>query len=101
MHDFLSVFYFARRQKFASEKPVNVVLSCDQKDWVLNLYMTKKEMLKHDGKKTETLLLEPLAIVGGVEKRGRAWINLSDDNAKKPLKFVFKAPFGYVVGALK
>ncbi len=101
VHDFLSVLSLARRQKFSLEEPVNVVITCDQKDWALNLHMTKKEKLKYDGKETETLLLEPIAVVEGVEKRGRAWINLSDDESKKPLKFIFKAPFGYVVGTLK
>ncbi len=101
VHDFISVFYWVRRQNLAPGSSAKIVLTCDQKDWVLTVHGLGKEILKHDGKKIETLRIEPITFVDEVEKRDRAWINLTDDSLRKPIRIVFKASFGYVVGTLQ
>ena len=40
-------------------------------------------------------------VVEGEIKQGKAWINVSADSSQKPVRIVYKAPFGHIVGTLK
>lgn len=97
----MSAFYWARRQKLEPGESANMVLSCDLKDWDLQIDALGHEMVKWDGKKVNTLRVEPTTRVEGVEKRGKAWFNITTDSSHKPVRIIYKAPFGSVVGTLK
>ncbi len=101
VHDVFSAFYWARRQVLVPGESVKTVLSCDQKDWALEINVLRRETVKLYGKNIDTIRLEPITRVNGVEKRGRAWINVTTDPSRKPIRIVYKAPFGSVVGTLK
>lgn len=101
VHDVFSAFYWVRRQTLVTEKPAQLVLTCDQKDWALTVRVIRREMIKLRGEKINTLRVEPSSIVEGVEKKNMAWFNLSDDAAQIPLKLTYKAPFGNIVGILE
>ncbi|HTL48329.1 MAG TPA: DUF3108 domain-containing protein [Verrucomicrobiae bacterium] len=100
-HDVISAAFWARRQELAPDRPARTVLIADRKEWELELDTVGVETIKWQGKKVEVLRVDPVTRVGGEEKRGRASFYLTLDAARKPLRIVFKAPFGSVVGTLE
>lgn len=101
VHDVFSAFYWARRQALVPGASVATVLSCDQKDWALEVHVLRREIVKRRGTSVDTFRLEPITHVEGVEKRGKAWINVTTDASRTPVRIVYKAPFGPAVGTLK
>ena len=101
VHDVCSAFYWVRRQVLVPGESVKVTLTCDRKDWALEAHVLRRETLKLHGEKVETLRIEPVTVVEGEERRGRAWFNVTDDPSHTPVRIVYKAPFGSVVGVLK
>lgn len=101
VHDVLSAFFWARRQELVPGKTVKTVLVADQKNWYLDVHVLRRETVKVEGKKVEMLRIEPTTVMEGVERKGRCWINVTDDALHKPVRIVYKAPFGRVVGTLK
>lgn len=101
VHDVCSAFYWVRRQVLLPGESVKITLTCDRKDWVLEARVLRRETVRLHGKKVNTLRVEPVTFVEGEEKRGRAWFNLTDDSSHTPVRVVYKAPFGSVVGVLK
>ncbi len=99
-HDVLSVFYWVRRQSFGGSGPVQTTLYADQKKWRLTVDVLEKQILKHNGEKIETLRVEPHTVVDGKEIRNQAWLNITDDARHLPIRLVYKAIFGSVVGTL-
>jgi hypothetical protein len=100
VHDVFSAFYWARRQRLEVGKQVRIVLSADQVDWALEINGLFKETLKIQHKKIETVRIGLDTRSGGKDRRGMAWFNLTEDAARKPVRIVYKAPFGSVVGTL-
>lgn len=100
-HDVLSAFYWVRRQHLVPGKEVKTVLTADQKDWYLTVRIVKKETIKHHGKKIQTLRVEPDTIVEGEKKVGKAWIHITEDDLRIPVRITYKAPFGRMVGTLQ
>ncbi len=100
VHDFISSFYWVRRQHLIPGGSAKMTLTCDQKDWALTINVLKKETVLLNGQKIDTLLVEPMTFVEGEEKRGRAWMNLTNDAQRIPVRIIYKAPFGSVVGTL-
>ena len=101
VQDVFSVFYWARRQDLLPGKSVKTVLTADQKDWDLEVKVHRMENVKLHGTKISTIRVEPITRVGGVEKRGRAWFNLTNDSSRKPVRIIYKAPIGRLTGILK
>lgn len=101
VHDVFSAFYWVRRQALVPGESVKIVLTCDQKDWVLEARVLHRETVMLHGKSVATLRVEPITLVEGEEKRGRAWFNVTDDSSHIPVRIVYKAPFGSVVGMLQ
>jgi hypothetical protein len=100
VHDVLSAFFWARRQVLAPGKSAKVVLTADQKNWTLEVRGLRYEQIKLDGDKIETLRVEPTSVVDGVEKKGKAWFNITTDAKQVPVKIVYKTPAGKIVGTL-
>lgn len=101
VHDVLSVVFWTRRQALVPGQSVATVLTADQRDWALELKVLRRQTLKLNGIKIETLRVEPRTVVGGEEKKGKAWINLTDDPSHTPVRVVYKAPVGRLTGTLK
>lgn len=100
VHDVLSAFFWARRQVSDPDQTVQIVLTADQADWELEIPGFSRETVKIDGNKIPTLRVEPVTRSGGKERRGKAWFNVTTDASRKPVRIVYKAPFGRVVGTL-
>ena len=100
VHDAFSVFYWVRRQDFIPGKSVKTTLVADRKEWALEAKVVKKEKVKIDGKKIDTIRIEPNTIVEGKEKKGLARFNLTDDASRTPVRISYKATFGRVTGTL-
>jgi hypothetical protein len=101
VHDVLSAFYWTRRQKLVPGKSLKTVLTADQKDWYLTVRVIKKESIKFHGEKINTLRVEPDTWVQGEAKLGKAWMHVTEDSSRIPLRITYKAPFGRVVGTLQ
>jgi hypothetical protein len=101
VHDVLSAFYWARRQPLAPGDSARVTLIADQKKWELTVRAVKKEKVKLDGIKVSTLRVEPETVIEGEEKKGKAWFNVTTDASQVPVRVVYKAPFGRMVGTLQ
>ncbi len=100
VHDVLSAFFWARRQLSNPAQTGQIVLTADQTDWMLEIPGFRRETIKLNGKKMETLRVDPVTRVNGKEKRGRAWFNVGLEASRKPVRIVYKAPFGRIVGTL-
>lgn len=101
VHDVLSVVYWARRQVLEPGKSAHIVLTANQKDWALEVKAVKNETVKVFGRKMETLRVEPNTVSEGVPRRGMAHFNITNDSLRIPVRGVYKAPFGSVVGTLQ
>lgn len=101
VHDVISTFYWARRQTLTQGSSNKIVLTADQKNWTLELDVRREESVKIHGKKIKTIRVEPHTVVEGVEKRGKAWFNVTTDASHTPIRIAYKAPFGRMVGTLK
>jgi len=101
VHDVFSAFYWARRQVLTPGESVKTLLVVDQKIWELEAHARSRETLKVHGTEIETLRIEPVTRVEGKERRGRAWFYLTEDASHMPVRIVYKAPFGSVVGTLQ
>ncbi len=100
VYDVLSGFFSVRRQLLGPDQKFKIIITADQKDWIVDIPGFSRETLKMRGIKIDTLLIHPVTRVDGKETRGRAWFNVSTDSSRKPLKIIYKAPFGSVVGTL-
>ena len=69
--------------------------------WVLTANVLKHETMKLGRESIKTLSIEPIGLVDGQEIRGKAWFNISEDASRRPIRVVYKAPFGTVVGTLQ
>src|SRR6185436_306303 len=96
VHDVLSAVYWVRRQALVPGESVHTVLSCDQQDWALEINVLRPETVKVRGRSVDTIRLEPITRVNGVERRGRAWFNLTADASRKPIRIGYKAAFGRI-----
>lgn len=101
VQDAVSVVYWARRQALVPGASVKTVISCDQQQWAVEVNVVRREPVRLRGKKVDTLRLEPVTWVEGVERRGRAWINVTTDASQTPVRIGYKAPFGSVIGTLR
>jgi hypothetical protein len=103
VHDILSAFYWARRQKLEPGKSVRTTVNSDEKDWDLEVQVLGRESKELRGRGVwDTLLIEPKTRLKGVlEKRGRVWVHLQNDPARVPVLITFKTLFGPVVGVLR
>ncbi len=101
VYDVVSVIYWARRQTLEPGKSFNTVLTALEKDWALELKVVGHEKVKFQGKKIDTLRVEPNTISEGVHRKGMAYFNVTNDSSRLPVRGVYKAIFGSVVGTLK
>jgi hypothetical protein len=101
VQDVLSAFYWIRRQNLAPGKSFKTVLSVNRENWHLTAKVLKQETVKFQGKKIETLSIEPETLVEGKPKLGRMQMNVTMDPSRTPVRVTFKAPFGNVVGKLQ
>lgn len=99
-HDVVSAFYWARRQPLQVGESAQTVLSADQADWELTVTARKIEELEIHDRKIKTIRIDPNTRIGDTEKKGRAWFHVTADAARIPVRIVYKAPFGKVVGTL-
>jgi len=100
VHDVLSAFFWARRQHFGPDQPVQIVLTADQTDWTLEIPGFRRETVEAHGNEIDTLRVEPVTREAGKEKRRKSRFNVTTDASRKPVRIVYKAPFGRVVGTL-
>ena len=101
VYDVLSVIYWARRQELEPGKSFNTMLTAIERDWALELKVIGHEKVKFQGKKIDTLRVEPNTISEGKPRKGMAYFNVTNDSSRLPVRGVYKAPFGNVVGTLK
>ncbi len=101
VHDVISVIYWARRQSLSPGESVKTVLVANEKDWELEIKVLRKERVKFNGKKVDTFRIEPNTVSEGVTRHGMAYFNVTKDALRIPVRGVYKAPFGKVVGTLK
>ncbi len=100
-HDVISAFYWVRRQPMKPGESLRTTVIADEKEWELEVMVLRRETLELRGwEPVATLLVEPTSRQGKVWKKGRSLISLSDDASKKPLKVIYQAPFGRIVGVL-
>ncbi len=101
VHDLISVIYWARRQPLEPGKSFHTVLTADRKDWALELKVIGHEKVKFCGKKIDTIRVNPDTVSSGVTRHGLAYFNVTNDSSRLPVRGVYKAIFGSVVGTLK
>ncbi len=101
VHDVLSAFFWARRQPLEVDQTYKIVLTADQRDWELQAKVAKKEKIKIDDQKIETLKVYPDTVSEGVERRGKAWFNVTTDPSHRPVRIIYKAPIGRITGTLQ
>lgn len=99
-HDILSAFFWVRRQLTDPDQTAQITVIADQEDWTLEIPGFRRETVEIRGKKMDTLRIEPLTQEKGKEKRKKSWFHVSTDASRKPVRIVYKAPFGSVVGTL-
>jgi hypothetical protein len=101
--DVLSAFYWVRRQTLVPGKTVKVVLSCNQKDWTLEVNVLSQEMKELRGHGlVDALLVQPKTqLIGARAKKGKAWFYLTNDKHRAPFFIKFQTPFGSVDGVLR
>ena len=100
VHDVLSAFFWVRRQLSGPDQPAQIVVIADQTDWTLEIPGFRREILEVRGKKINTLRVQPVTREAGKEKRRKSWFNVTADASRKPVRIVYKAPFGSVAGTL-
>lgn len=100
VHDVLSAFYWIRRQELVPGTSVKTYLIADAKKWELEAYVRGRESVKIHGEKKDTLRVDLVSRVEGEEKRGKSWFFVTEDDSHTPLRIVYKAPFGNLVGTL-
>ncbi len=100
VHDVLSAFFWVRRQLSGPDRPVQTVVTVDQEDWMLEISGFRRETIEVRRKKIDTLRVEPMTREGGKERRRKSGFNVTTDAYRKPVRIVYKAPFGPVVGTL-
>ena len=100
VHDVLSAFFLIRRQLSGPDHSFQTVVTADQEDWTLEIPGFRRETIEIRGKKIDTLRVEPITREGNKEKRRKSSFNVSADASRKPVKIVYTAPFGRVVGTL-
>lgn len=100
-HDFLSAFYWVRRQSLMVGESVTTVISGDQKNWYLTAKVLGRKILEFGDKKVNTLAVEADTWLPAEKKGWKPVLYLAADDRRTPLKIKHKAPFGHVVGTLQ
>lgn len=101
VHDVLSAFYWLRRQVLVPGQSVKTLLVADGKEWALEAHVRSRETLELHGKEIEALVIDPVTEVEGKVRRKKAWFYVTADASRVPLRIVYKAPFGTMVGTLQ
>jgi len=101
VHDVFSAIYWVRRQPLVPGETLKTVVIANQVDWALDVKVLRTEKVKVNGEKTETFRANLDTVSEGVERIGRAYINITTDASRIPVRLGYKAPFGSVIGTLK
>ncbi len=103
VHDFLSVFYWARLEPWQVGKSIRTTVNDDEKNWDLELQVLRTEAKEMKGGKVmDTVVIEPKTSMKGIlYNRGRAWVHFSTDSQRKPILIFIQTPFGPITGVLK
>ena len=103
VHDVLSTFYWVRRQELVPGRSLTTILSCDQKDWIVEIDVLRREVKRLRGHGiVDAILIEPKAEISGVtEHQEKLWVYLKNDARRTPLYIRLKTRFGPVVGVLR
>lgn len=99
-HDVFTAFFWARRQALQIGESAKMVLIADQKEWELTVLAKKVEKIKIDGLKIEVVRMDPTSVTEGETKKGKARFFFTNDASRTPVKIIYKAPFGKMVGIL-
>jgi len=102
--DVASAVYWVRRQKLVpGQSPFKIVLSCNQKNWELEIKAIRRETKKLRGLGVvDSILVVPRLRVNGVlDTRGKAWVYLKNDAFHTPFLVKVQTPFGPVLGLLR
>lgn len=100
VHDVLSAFFWVRRQLSRPDQAAQIIVTADQGNWTLEIPGFHREKVKAGGRIIDSLLIEPVTQEDGKEKRKKSRFNVSTNASRKPVRIVYKAPFGRVVGTL-
>ena len=103
VHDVISAFYWVRRQGLVPGQSLKSTVNSGEKDYELEVDILGREQkeLRRRGM-VDVILVEPKTSLKGImEKRGRVWIYLKNNQDRVPMVITFKTPFGPVVGVLK
>jgi hypothetical protein len=104
VHDAASAVYWVRRQTLVpGQSPLKVVLTCNQKDWELEINVIRRQIKKLPGQGVvDSILVVPTLRVNGIlDTRGKIWVYLRNDPLHTPLLIKVKTPFGPVLGVLR
>ena len=101
--DPLSAFYWFRMQDVREGEVVRVPVTADEKNWELEVHVGKAETLEIRKKGVfEAFMIQPKAKFKGVfVKRGKAWVHLTADARRIPVKIKMNTHFGPVFGVLE
>ena len=103
VQDFLSAFFWFRRQPIEIGKSVRTLVNSEEKNWDLEIKALKIEVKElRGGKVIPAVLVEPKSHLKGIlYDRGRVWVHFSADEKRIPIWIKIQTPFGPVSGVLK
>lgn len=100
--DVLGAFYWVRLQELAPGTTVTVDVNCRLKNYKMNVKIHGREKIKINGKKYNTIVVEPdLQDSGIFMQKGAVLIWLTDDEYHIPVKMKSKIAVGSIVGELR